>query len=34
MNEIKLVRLSEKVDRRETGDKIYRTYSCPAGVSY
>ena len=30
-NEIKLVRLSEKVDRRETGDIIYRTYSCPCG---
>jgi hypothetical protein len=30
-NEIKLVRLSEKIDRRRTGDIVLRTYACPCG---
>lgn len=30
-NDVKLVRLSEKIERRRTGDIIYRTYTCPCG---
>jgi len=30
-NDVKLVRLSEKIERRRTGDIIYRTYACPCG---
>jgi len=31
MNEIKLVRLSENKEHRNTGDVIFRSYSCPCG---